>query len=169
MQLKHWPTHLLRHAVACIGLEGNLYVTAWEPTTEPSEAAPARALRSADISALLPQVGLPTFHVRQHQREVSRLSLRGDVTTPIRPITDRPSLAPSSFTRRPIGSPYGPLSLLGRRRAYHVPPMCPDGLGRISPPVVPHLRRLSSEQPNLTTCLLAPAAQQLALVITYGV
>ena len=47
--------------------------------------------------------------------------------------------------------------------------MYPDGLGRISPPVVRHLRRLSSEPPSLTTCLLAQAYQQLALVITYGV
>jgi hypothetical protein len=169
MQLKHWPTHLLRHAVACLGLAGNLYVTAWEPTTEPSEAAPARALRSADISALLPQVGLPTLHVRQHQREVSQLSLRGHVLTPIRPVTDRPWLAPSSFTRRPIGSPCGSLSLAGRRRAYHVPPMSPCGLGRISPPVARHLRRGSSEPPVLTTYLLVQAYQHLALGITYGV
>lgn len=55
-----------------------------------------------DISALLPQVGLLTAHVRQHQREVCRLSPRSDVATPIRPITDRPSLAPSSSTRRLI-------------------------------------------------------------------
>ena len=45
-------------------------------------------------------------------------------STPIRPITDRPSLAPSSFTRRPIGFSCESLSLAGRRRAYHVPPMC---------------------------------------------
>ena len=47
--------------------------------TEPLEAAPARALRSADISALLPQTGWPTIHVRQHQREVCRLSPWGDL------------------------------------------------------------------------------------------
>ena len=56
----------------------------------------------ADISALLPQVGLLTVHVCQHQREVCRLSPWSDVATPIRPITDRPSLAPSSSTRRLI-------------------------------------------------------------------
>jgi hypothetical protein len=37
-----------------------LYVTLLEPTTEHSEAAPARALHSADKSALLPQIGLPS-------------------------------------------------------------------------------------------------------------
>jgi hypothetical protein len=45
---------------------------------------------------------------------------RGDVSTPIRPITGRPSLPPSSFTRRPVGSPYGGPTLAGGRRAYHV-------------------------------------------------
>src|SRR5260370_6925935 len=82
MQLKHWPTHLLRHAVVCLGLAANLYVTAWEPTTEPSEAAPARAWRPADISALLPQVGWPILHVRQHQREVCQLSPWDEIARP---------------------------------------------------------------------------------------
>src|SRR5205809_1122102 len=82
MQLKHWPTHLLRHAVVRLGLEDNLYVTVWEPTTESSEAAPARAWRSADISAWLPQVGLPTVDVRQHPREVGRLAPWGNHPSP---------------------------------------------------------------------------------------
>src|SRR5207248_10805623 len=34
-------------------------------------------------------------------------------STPVRPATGRPSLVPSSFTRSPIGSPYGLLSLAG--------------------------------------------------------
>ena len=51
----------------------------------------------------------------------SRLAFaRGDVATPIRPITGRPSLPPPSFTRRPIGSPCGWPTLAGGRRAYHV-------------------------------------------------
>src|SRR4051812_17053104 len=45
---------------------------------------------------------------------------RGDVSTPIRPVTGRPSLPPSSFTRRPVGSPCGRPTLAGGRRAYHV-------------------------------------------------
>src|SRR5262249_13195273 len=47
MQLKHWPTHLLQYAVACIGLEDNLPVTTAEPATEMisvAAVAPARAL-----------------------------------------------------------------------------------------------------------------------------
>jgi len=151
-----------------MGLAENLYVTAREPTTEPSEAAPARALRSADISALLPQVGLLAVHVRQHQREVCTLSGRVMLpagSTPIRPITDRPSLAPSSFTRRLISSSCETPSLTGRRRAYHVPSLSLCGLGRASPPVVQRLRRRSSEPPDLTTYLLVQAIQHLALVL----
>ena len=55
----------------------------------------------------------------------------GDVavcSTPIRPITGRHSLAPSSFTRRSIGSPYGLPSTRGERRAYRVPLLCPSGV-----------------------------------------
>src|SRR5262249_1562033 len=86
--------------------------------------------------------------------------LRRRATTPIRSITDRPSLPPSSFTRSPVGAPCGLLSRVGGLRAYHVPPMYPGGLGRISPPVVRHPRRVSSEHANLTTCLLARSCQQ---------
>jgi hypothetical protein len=51
----------------------------------------------------------------------SRLAFaRGDLATPIRPITGRPSLPPPSFTRRPVGSPCGWPTLAGGRRAYHV-------------------------------------------------
>ena len=44
----------------------------------------------------------------------------GHVATPIQPITGWRSLAPSSCTRSPIGSPCGSLSLAGGLRAYHV-------------------------------------------------
>src|ERR1700688_4304433 len=40
-----------------------------------------------------------------------------------------------------------------------------SGEGRISTPVVRHLRRRSSEPPVLPTCRLAQAVQQLALVL----
>jgi hypothetical protein len=90
-----------------------------------------------------------------------------DGSIPIRPITGRHSLAPSSPTRRLMGSPCGLLSRLvaqpGRRRAYHVPSQSRCGLGRASPPVVRQLRRRSSEPPDLTTYLLVQACQHLAL------
>jgi len=54
--------------------------------------------------------------------------------TPIRAITARPSLAPSSCTRRPIGLPCGVLSLAGGRRAYRVPPEKPGRVGPFSAP-----------------------------------
>jgi hypothetical protein len=64
--------------------------------------------------------------VRRHPREVGPLS-RGVISpggsTPLRSITERPSLPPSSFTRRPIGPPCGGPTPRGGRRAYHVPRM----------------------------------------------
>ena len=103
-----------------------------------SGAAPA-GVAAADISACLPQsVGQGSL-VTEDQREVSPLSGRvmspGD-STPIRPITDRLSLAPSSFTRRPSAPLAGRFPLRGGRRAYHVPPMYPGGEARSSTPVV---------------------------------
>jgi hypothetical protein len=89
----------------------------------------------------------------------------GDLATPIRSITDRPSLAPSSCTRSPIGSPCGSLSPKGGLRAYHVASLKPRGLGPASTPVARHLRRGSSEPPDLATCLLAQACQHLWLVL----
>ena len=90
----------------------------------------------AVISALLPNAGWLSSHVRPHQREVCPLA--GGVmslgsSTPIHPITGRRSLAPSSFTRSPIGGPYGSLSqrLLGIRWGGYglttFPPCCRVG------------------------------------------
>jgi hypothetical protein len=81
--------------------------------TEPLEAAPARALRSADLSALLPQVGWPTVHVRQHQREVCRLSPRGDLAWRRNPYPAhyRPAFACSLLL-------YPPPSRLALRHAF---------------------------------------------------
>src|SRR5436190_10516443 len=93
----------------------------------PRGAAPDR-VASADISACLPEsVGRGSL-VTEDQREVCPLS--GRVMSPggstlIRSITDRLSLPPSSFTRRPVSFPYESLSLAGRRRAYHVSSICP--------------------------------------------
>jgi len=128
--------------------------------TEPLEAAPASALHAADSSALLPQVGLPTVRVRQHPREVCPLA--GGVllplgATPIRPITGRRSLAPSSFTHSPVGSPCGALSRTGGLRAYHVPLTSPSGLGRVSRPVARHLRQRTAEPLHLATYLFGPS------------
>jgi hypothetical protein len=64
----------------------------------------------ADISALLPNAGWLFSHVRPHQREVGTLAggvMSPQGSTPIRPITGRRSLAPSSFTRCPLRLPCG--------------------------------------------------------------
>ena len=53
---------------------------------------------------------------------------------PIQTITVRPSRFPSSFTRTPMGIPYGLLSPRGRIRAYRVPVGRPDRLGSLSTP-----------------------------------
>jgi hypothetical protein len=107
IRLKHWPTHLHRHAVVRIGLEDNLYVTEWEPTTEPSQAAPARALRSADICfACSSRFASPFTYANTRGKSAGfhRGMMLPCGATPIRSITERPSLAPSSFTRRLISS-----------------------------------------------------------------
>ena len=57
-------------------------------------------------------------------REVGPLSwgvMSPEGSTPIRSIIERPSLPPSSFTRRPIGISYREPTPKGGRRAYHVP------------------------------------------------
>ena len=86
-------------------------------------------------------------------------------STPIRPITGRRSLPPSSFTRSPIDSPCGSSSLAGGLRAYHVALLKPRGLGPASTPVARRLRGRSSEPPNLAMHLLVQAYQHLWLVL----
>ena len=142
----------------------------------PTRAANARSvvrsctskpLRTADFSAL-PLKWL-TKGPRTPTPEGSQPGFPWGHTTPIRPITGRHSLAPSSFTRSPISWPCGSLTLAGRLRAYHVPSLSPCGLGRAFSPVVRHLRRETTQFSDLTTCLLAQAYQQLTLVRRDGV
>jgi len=85
-------------------------------------------------------------------------------------MTERPSLSPRSSTRSPLGAPYGLLSQLRHACGWegyglsHVPRASLCGLGLASPPVAHHLRQVSEEHLNLTTCLLAQASQHLSLV-----
>src|SRR3954466_12333468 len=118
-----------------------------------SGAAPA-GVAARDISACsLESVGQGSL-VTEDPKEVCPLSggvMSPSGSTPIRPITGRHSLAPSSFTRRLMGSPRGSLSLGGGRGAYPVPLRYPSGVGRSTPPVARHLRGGSSEPPDLAT------------------
>src|SRR5260370_26120835 len=84
---------------------------------------------------------------------------------PIRSITERLLLAPSSSTRRLVSFACERLSLAGKRRAGLVSPLLPCGLGRVSPPVARRLSWRSSEPPDLATYLFVQACQHLALVL----
>src|SRR5947209_14787460 len=85
-------------------------------------------------------------------------------STPIRSITGRPSLAPSSCTRCPLGVPYGPLSPRGGQWAYHVPRQFHDGVGSACPPVIMVSATGECRAPVPITYLLVQACQHLWLV-----
>jgi hypothetical protein len=94
---------------------------------------------------------------------------RGDVATPIHPITGWPSLAPSSFTRGRVGPS---CELPTRRDGNGLTTFrrgTARGVGRASSPGERHLRAASSEGRSLSPCLLAQACQPLWPVITNGV
>jgi hypothetical protein len=138
----------------------NLDVTTAVPATEMlpvAEAAPATVLATAPtvLRRLLRRLADGS---RPSTPEGSQPAYAwSPVPTPIRPITGRLSLCPSSSARRPIGSPCGALSQTGGRRVYHVASPKPRGLGPVSTPVARHLRRGSSEPPDLATYLLVQA------------
>src|SRR5262249_36012942 len=113
---KHWRTHRLQHAAACIGLEGNLHDTTPGPATERTPVAagaPAKVL-TASPTDLHPCLRRLADGSRAPTPEGSRPGFPwGHVAAPIRPVTGRRSLPPSSLTRSPIGSPCRSLSLAG--------------------------------------------------------
>ena len=153
-----------------MGLDDNLHDTTAEPATEMfsvAAVAPAKVISTSptDLHHCLRRLADGS---RAPTPEGSRPAFAGgNVAAPIRPITDRPSLAPSSFTRCPVRSSCDfPSGECQHRRATGLPRSAggtPGGLGRASTPVVPHLRVPSSERHNLTTCLLAQACQHLWL------
>jgi len=103
-----------------------------------------------------PEGSLPAFAAGWCRRVAQPLS--GPLQAGLRLLPPPlPAAASAPLARQP--------SRTGRRRAYHVAPLSPCGLGRASPPVVPQLRRRSSEPPDLTTYLLVQANQHLALVL----
>jgi hypothetical protein len=116
------PTTPLTRRGLPIGLGVNLDDTTAEPATE-DRRGPHHGHYCPRQIGFAPRAGWLSVPVRQHPGEVGPLS-RGVISprgsTPIRPVTGRPSLPPPSFTRRPIGSPRGWPTLAGGRRAYHV-------------------------------------------------
>jgi hypothetical protein len=61
-------------------------------------------LRSFAISSC---EGSTSFLVTNDLLEVCPFALWGDVATPVRSITERPSLSPASSARHPVSVPYG--------------------------------------------------------------
>src|SRR6516164_1458838 len=114
-----------------MGLGVNLDVTTTVPATEMTsvaEAAPATAITAAP-TVLLCFLRRLAACSRPPTPEGSQPGFPwGDVATPIRPITGRPSLAPSSSTRNPVGRPCDWPTPRGGLRAYHVPLTLPSGL-----------------------------------------
>jgi len=169
MQLKPRTTCPCQTRGCPIGLGADLSVTAAVPATEMTSVA---AVAPAKVVATSPT---DLHHSLRRLADGSRPPTprgsllpfgRGDVTTPIQPITGWHSLPPRSSTRSPIGSSYDSLSLAGGLRAYHVALLKPlRGLGPASTPVARHLRRASSERPVLATYLLVQACQHLWLVL----
>ena len=109
-----------------IGLGVNLSVTATGPATELTsvvQAAPAEVIATSP-TVLLCLLRRLADGSRPPTPEGSRPAFAwSDVatgSTPVRPITGRHSLPPSSFTRSPIDSPCGSSPLTGGLRAYHV-------------------------------------------------
>jgi len=115
-----------------IGFGVDLDVTTAVPATElPAVvgAAPATAVTAAPTFLLCPLRRLADGSRPPTPEGSLPACAWGDVATPIQPITDRPSLAPSSFTRCPIRSSYDFLCCprAAGQRAYHVPQVEPYG------------------------------------------
>jgi hypothetical protein len=123
----HRPTTPLPRRGCPIGLGVNLDVTVPVPATEMSVAvagaAPAWIVAIPPTDLLCP-LRRSADGSRPSTPEGSRPAFaRSDVaigSTPVRPITGRHSLPPSSFTRSPIASPCDSSTLTGGLRAYHV-------------------------------------------------
>jgi hypothetical protein len=112
----HRPSTPLTRRGLPIGLGVNLDGTATEPATEVRRGPHLRTLPS-ETCLLCPPSRLAVGS-RPSTPGGSWLAFaRGDLATPIRPVTGRPSLPPPSLTRRPIDPPCGGPTLAGGRRA----------------------------------------------------
>jgi hypothetical protein len=142
---------------------GHLHVTPGGPATDmPSvvTAAPATTVTVAPTFLRRCLRWLTTVS-RAATPEGSQPACAWGDTNPY-PAHYRPAFACSLDPLPAALSGHLTISLAGQhpagQRAYHVPQVkLTGGLGRVSPPVVRHLRRESSEPPDLTTCLLAQA------------
>jgi hypothetical protein len=107
-----------------IGLGDNLDATTAVPATElptVAGAAPATTVTVAPTVLLCPLRRLADGSRPPTPEGSLRPCGRGHVATPIRPITDRLSLAPSSCPRCRMSAPCEAPTPKGRQRAYRVP------------------------------------------------
>src|SRR3954468_11309475 len=129
------PRHPFRDAVAPLALGSTWTLLRQGRLPRSAGAAPARIVTIPPTDLLCPPRRLAVGS-RSPTPGGSRLAFaRGEVSPPIPPVTGRPSLPPSSFTRRPVGSPYGGPTLAGGRRAY---PVASQESSWVLPP--PHAR-----------------------------
>lgn len=134
-------------------------------------AAPDR-VASADLSALpLESVGHRSLVTEDH-REVSTLS-GGVMWQPLSgPLQVGVRLLPNPLPATLSGHLTMPLAVRRQQgnglTTFRRCP-CPGEVGGVCPPVVLHLRGVSSEHPNPTTYLLVQAYQHLWLVLGNGV
>jgi len=106
--------------------------------------------------AFLPRTGSSSSLAMKHQMDVSAVS--GQAISPIRSITERHSLLPSSRPRTPTAPLTGCLPLAGRGYAgYRVPRKYLRSLGLTRTPVARHLRWRTLDPPSLATYRLVQA------------
>ena len=152
-----WPTTPLTGRGCPIGLGVNLDGTATGPATEigGDRTSEDRTIPPTDL--LCPPHRLAVGS-RPSTPEGSQPAFAwGNVPTPIRTITGRPSLPPSSFTRRPIGPPSAGLPLREDDGLTTLPHGNLHGLGPALTPVARHLRRVSCNHPDLATYHFGPS------------
>ena len=121
------PTH---DAVGLVPVDAVPGLTARGKPHQQLLSVPRGVGTSAPSSALPPWSVCHALSCRKTRGKSARL--RAGVllpvgALPIRPITGRPSLAPSSSTRSAVRDPCGPRSPGGALRAYHVPRLYHDG------------------------------------------
>ena len=114
------PCVALRSAVAPLALGSTWTLLRQGRRPSSAGAAPARIVTIPPTDLLCPPHRLAVGSRPSTPEGSQPAFARGDVSTPIRPVTGRPSLPPPSFTRRPVGSPRGGPTLAGGRRADHV-------------------------------------------------
>jgi len=138
---KHLPTHTAH--IFLSPLEGACFVsltaltmrtcsllTSWWHLAQchanvPGSRRAHRRMLLSPSSAFPPVEGTQALSSRKTRRKSTRFRVEWSCrysagATPVRPITERPSLSPPSFTRHTNNIPYGSPATMAVGRAYHV-------------------------------------------------